>query len=62
MRETPLAETRNVDDQVVWQADGRTAVYALPGDYGADLWTVPADGTGHARRLMTAALAPAYVG
>ncbi|MDX6314041.1 MAG: hypothetical protein QOF44_3505 [Streptomyces sp.] len=62
MRETPLAETRSVDDQVVWQPDGRTVVYALPGDYGADLWTVPADGTGTARRLMTAALAPAYVG
>jgi hypothetical protein len=61
LRETPLAEPRSVDDQVVWQND-RTIVYALPGDYGADLWTVPADGTGAARRIMTAALAPAYIG
>jgi hypothetical protein len=61
MRETPLAEHRSVDDQVVW-SDARTVVYALAGDYGTDLWTVPADGTGTERRLMTAALAPAYVG
>jgi dipeptidyl aminopeptidase/acylaminoacyl peptidase len=61
MRSRPLAETRSVDDQVVWRGP-RTIVYALPGDYGADLWTVPADGTGTAHRLMTAALAPAYVG
>ena len=27
-----------------------------------DLWTVPADGTGTARRLMVSALAPAYLG
>jgi hypothetical protein len=61
MRETPLAEARSVDDQVVWR-DDRTIVYALAGDFGADLWTVPADGTGTARRMMTAALAPAYLG
>lgn len=61
MRETPLAERRSVDDQVVW-SDAHTIVYALAGDYGSDLWTVPADGKGAARRLMTAALAPAYVG
>jgi hypothetical protein len=61
MRETPLAEHRSVDDQVVWSGPD-TIVYALAGDYGSDLWTVPADGTGAASRLMTAALAPAYVG
>ncbi|MEU1616365.1 TolB-like translocation protein [Streptomyces sp. NPDC005722] len=61
MRETPLAERRSVDDQVVWR-DDHTLVYALSGDFGADLWTVPADGTGTARRMMTAALAPAYLG
>jgi hypothetical protein len=61
MRETPLAERRSVDDQVVWTG-GHTVVYALPGDYGADLWTVPADGTGAPRRLMESALAPAPVG
>ncbi|MFE2103050.1 TolB family protein [Streptomyces sp. NPDC059468] len=61
MKETPTAEQRNIDDQALW-ADGSTLVYALPGDYGSDLWTVPADGTGTARRLMTSAVAPAYLG
>ncbi|MEV5750399.1 hypothetical protein AB0L00_21485 [Actinoallomurus sp. NPDC052308] len=61
MRETPLAEHRSVDDQVVWSGPD-TVVYAMAGDYGSDLWTVPADGTGSPRRVMTAALAPAYVG
>jgi hypothetical protein len=59
MRETPLAERRSVDDQAVWR-DARTVVYALPGDYGADLYRVPADGSGRARRISTAAVSPAY--
>ncbi|WP_328934296.1 MULTISPECIES: TolB-like translocation protein [unclassified Streptomyces] len=61
MRETPLAESRSVDDQAVWR-DDRTIVYALPGDYGADLYSVPADGTGRARLISDAAVSPAYVG
>jgi len=61
MKETATAEQRNVDDQALW-ADGSTLVYALPGDYGSDLWTVPADGSGAARRLMISAVAPAYLG
>ncbi|MFE2885874.1 TolB family protein [Streptomyces sp. NPDC059272] len=61
MRETPLAESRSVDDQAVWR-DDRTIVYALPGDYGADLYSVPADGTGRARLISGAAVSPAYVG
>nr|WSY55432.1 TolB-like translocation protein [Streptomyces sp. NBC_00886] len=60
MRETPLAEPRSVDDQAVWR-DDHTIVYALPGDFGADLYEVPADGTGRARRISTAAVSPAYV-
>ena len=60
MRETPLAEARSVDDQAVWR-DNRTIVYAMPGDYGADLYSVPADGTGRARRISGAAVSPAYV-
>ncbi|MFJ3230141.1 TolB family protein [Streptomyces sp. NPDC086787] len=59
MRETPLAEPRSVDDQAVWK-DARTVVYALPGDYGADLYEVPADGSGRPRRISTAAVSPAY--
>jgi hypothetical protein len=61
MRETPLAEPRSVDDQAVWR-DDRTVVYTLPGDFGADVHTVPADGTGAPHRLMTAALAPVFLG
>ncbi|MFF4013839.1 TolB family protein [Streptomyces sp. NPDC001843] len=61
MRETPLAETRSVDDQAVWK-DTHTVVYALPGDYGADLYEMPADGTGEPRRISTSAVSPAYVG
>ncbi|MER5782297.1 TolB-like translocation protein [Streptomyces mobaraensis] len=58
-RETATAERRNIDDQAVWQ-DGHTLVYSLPGDYGSDLWTVPADGSGRPRTLIEAALAPAF--
>ncbi|MET9484966.1 TolB-like translocation protein [Streptomyces sp. NPDC006638] len=61
LTETATAERRDVDDQALW-ADGSTLVYALPGDYGSDLWTVPADGTGAPRRLMRSAVAPAYLG
>ncbi|MER8187118.1 TolB-like translocation protein [Kitasatospora sp. NPDC094015] len=61
MTETATAEQRNIDDQALW-ADGATLVYALPGDYGSDLWTVPADGSGAPRTLMTSAVAPAYLG
>ncbi|UQX04302.1 hypothetical protein [Streptomyces sp. RerS4] len=60
MRETPLAEERSVDDQVVW-SDDRTVVYSLPGDFGADLYALPADGGGVPKRLMPSALAPAFL-
>ncbi|WP_329181158.1 TolB-like translocation protein [Streptomyces decoyicus] len=59
LHETATGEHRNVDDQAVWR-DDRTLVYSLPGDFGSDLWTVPADGTGRPQRLVTAALAPAF--
>ncbi|KNB53811.1 TolB family protein [Streptomyces caatingaensis] len=58
-RETATAERRSVDDQAVWR-DPRTLVYSLPGDYGSDLWTVPADGSGAPRVLTEAALAPVF--
>ncbi|WP_329390394.1 TolB-like translocation protein [Streptomyces sp. NBC_01351] len=58
--ETPLAEQRSVDDQLVWR-DDRTVVYSLPGDFGADLYALPADGTGNPARLMASALAPAFL-
>jgi hypothetical protein len=65
MTERPLAETRNIDDQIEW-LDNENIVYSLP-DEGPpatirpDLWTVPADGTGAARRMMTRAQSPAVV-
>jgi len=60
MRETSLAEPRSVDDQAVWR-DDHTIVYAMPGDYGADLYSVPADGSGRARRISGAAVSPAFL-
>ncbi|GIH77960.1 hypothetical protein [Planobispora longispora] len=53
-RETPLAETADVDDQAAW-LDPRTVMYAKDGD----IWAVPADGTGAPRLLMKDASSPA---
>jgi hypothetical protein len=61
MREHPVAEHRDVDDQAVW-SDDSTLVYSMPGDYGSDLYTVPADGSGAPRLLTASALAPAWLG
>ncbi|WP_333771899.1 TolB-like translocation protein, partial [Streptomyces sp. IBSBF 2435] len=44
LRDHPTAETRSVDDQAVW-TDDHTLAYSMPGDYGSDLYTVPADGS-----------------
>ncbi|MFE1772340.1 TolB family protein [Streptomyces sp. NPDC059008] len=60
-REWPLAERASVDDQALWR-DGRTVLYALPGDYGADLWQVPANGEGHPRKVVASAVSPAVTG
>jgi hypothetical protein len=60
LHETALAEPRSVDDQLVW-SDQNTVVYSMSGDYGADLYTLPADGTGAPHRMMQSALAPAYL-
>ncbi|MFI5531887.1 TolB family protein [Kitasatospora sp. NPDC051853] len=60
MAETATAEQRSVDDQALW-ADGSTLVYSLPGEYGADLWAVPADGSGAPATLAVSAVAPAYL-
>jgi hypothetical protein len=64
-QETPLAEARSVDDQVVW-LDGGTILYGLPskastGAATADVWAVPADGTGAPRILVHDAWSPAVV-
>ncbi|MEC4019937.1 TolB family protein [Streptomyces sp. H27-D2] len=59
--ETALAERTSVDDQALW-LDGRTLLYALPGDFGADLWSVPVDGGGSPRRVVVSGTSPAVVG
>ncbi|GAV41559.1 TolB family protein [Streptomyces acidiscabies] len=59
MHETPLSEPRSVDDQAVWK-DDHTVVYALPGDYGADLYEMRADGTGTPRLISKAAVSPTF--
>lgn len=56
MRETPLAETASVDDQVAW-LDGRTVMYAK----GPDVWSVPADGSGAPAVLVRSASSPVAV-
>jgi hypothetical protein len=61
MTETALAETRSVDDQVVW-LDDRTIAYALPGERGSDIWAVPADGSGAPRLLVRQASSPSTSG
>jgi hypothetical protein len=56
MRETPLAESRSVDDQVEW-LDGANVLYAIDGE----VFTVPADGSGTARSFLPQADSPAVV-
>jgi hypothetical protein len=56
MKDTALAETRPVDDQVEWLDDGRV-LYG----YGADTWSVPADGGGRPKVFLSKALSPAVV-
>ncbi|MFI8437266.1 TolB family protein [Streptomyces sp. NPDC079020] len=60
MRETPLAETRSVDDQAAW-LDDDTVAYALPGASArsSDIWAVPADGTGKPRVTVAGGSSPA---
>ena len=56
MRETPLAETRSVDDQAEWLDDD----HVLYGR-GGDVWSVPADGSGAPKRFLANADSPAVV-
>jgi hypothetical protein len=56
MRETPLAETRSVDDQAEW-LDRDHVLY----ERGGVVWSVPADGTGSPQRFLPAADSPAVV-
>jgi hypothetical protein len=55
-KQTPLAETRSVDDQVEWLDDDRI-LYG----YISDIWVVPADGSGEPELYVRDALSPAVV-
>jgi hypothetical protein len=55
-RETPLAETRPIDDQAEWLDDDHV-LYRV----GEEIWQVPADGTGRAQRYMARSDSPAVV-
>ncbi|HVK20895.1 MAG TPA: hypothetical protein VM677_05995, partial [Actinokineospora sp.] len=57
MVETPLAETRGIDDQVVW-LDNDTIAYGLPGE---GIWAVQANGEGAPRQLVPHASSPSVV-
>jgi hypothetical protein len=62
LRVTPLAETRSVDDQPAW-LDDHTIGYGVPRGPGhADVWSVPADGSGASRLLIPDAESPAALG
>jgi hypothetical protein len=55
-QETPLAETRSVDDQLEWLDDDHVLY-----EVGKEIWTVPADGTGTPRVFLAHADSPAVV-
>jgi hypothetical protein len=56
MRETPLAETRSVDDQVEW-LDDEHVLYGVDGG----VWEARADGSGPPSRYLVNADSPAVV-
>ena len=63
MKVTPLAETRSVDDQPAWLDDAHDRLRRAPRQPGhADVWAVPADGSGAARLLIPEAESPAALG
>jgi hypothetical protein len=57
MRETPLAESRVIDDQVEWLGN-KLVLYGN----GEEVWVASADGTGVPRRLIAQAASPAVAG
>lgn len=59
MRETPLMETRNVDDQVEWLDEGHI-LYSPPAAR-PEIWVAAVDGGEPPRLLLTRAMSPAVV-
>ncbi len=56
-RDTELAETQSVDDQVAW-LDDANVLYGI----GDTTWTMPADGSGTPRAWLRGGVSPALVG
>ena len=63
LQETPLAETRSIDDQAAWLGNGEV-MYQVPQSSGTgyDIWEVPADGSGTPKLLIRNGFSPAAVG
>lgn len=63
LKETPLAETRSIDDQAAW-LDDSTVMYQVPQTSGPgyDIWEVPADGTGTPQVLIHNGFSPDAIG
>jgi hypothetical protein len=59
MGRTPLAETRSVDDQPAWLGDDTIMYGVRRTGRAADVWSVPADGTGEPALLIPDAESPA---
>ncbi|NMI00078.1 DUF11 domain-containing protein [Pseudonocardia acidicola] len=59
MRETPLAETRSIDDQVEW-LDDQHVLYGSP-DSARAVFVAPADGSGEPRQFLSQGLSPAVL-
>lgn len=61
LKDRPLAETRNIDDQIEW-LDDDTVLYAVDTGVGApSTWAVPADGSGEPTLFLADADSPAVV-
>ncbi len=64
LRDTPLSETRNVDDQAEW-LDDESIAYGLPSEpiaaAGGDIWTLAVNGQTPPRALARKAYSPAVI-
>jgi hypothetical protein len=63
LKETPLAETRSIDDQAAWLGDD-TVMYDVPQAHGSgyDIWDVPADGSGSPKMIIPNGFSPTAIG
>jgi hypothetical protein len=63
LQETPLAETRSIDDQASWLGNDEV-MYQVPQTSGPgyDIWEVPADGSGTPKLLIHNGFSPVAVG